>query len=214
MPSDTQRGQILVSRTGDDTLRVLCCVLCVCVLCLCFCVCCWCAMCGCWRVCWCVCCCWCVTLTPPLPLRPPSSPSPHTHTPLLVCTFKRPLLFFKTSLMCSGTSPASVTTCARGAGTHGDVLNVHTGVFSVPHHTARTHHGHNEIHTRHNNHHHNNTQGDRERRQRKRTREEKTRQDKRRRDKTRRQEKMKVEIERREERRQEDRRCKRKEETR
>ena len=25
----TLRGQILVSRTGDDTLRVLCCVLCV-----------------------------------------------------------------------------------------------------------------------------------------------------------------------------------------
>ena len=30
-------------------------------------------------------------------------------------------------------------TCARGAGTHGDVLNVHTWVFSVPHHTAHTH---------------------------------------------------------------------------
>ena len=25
----TLRGQLLVSRTGDDTLRVLCCVLCV-----------------------------------------------------------------------------------------------------------------------------------------------------------------------------------------
>ena len=30
----TLRGQILVSRTGDDTLRVLCCVLCVCALCV------------------------------------------------------------------------------------------------------------------------------------------------------------------------------------
>ena len=32
----------------------------------------------------------------------------------------------------------SVTTCGRGAGTHGDVLNVHTEVFSVPHQTAHT----------------------------------------------------------------------------
>ena len=28
--------------------------------------------------------------------------------------------------VCTGTTPACVTTCARGAGTHGDVLNVHT----------------------------------------------------------------------------------------
>ena len=36
--------------------------------------------------------------------------------------------------------------CGRGVSTHGDVLNVHTGVFSVPHHTrhtAHTHHDHN-----------------------------------------------------------------------
>ena len=32
----TLRGQILVSRTGDDTLRVECCVLCVCALCVVF----------------------------------------------------------------------------------------------------------------------------------------------------------------------------------
>ena len=30
----TLRGQILGSRRGDDTLRVLCCVLCVCALCV------------------------------------------------------------------------------------------------------------------------------------------------------------------------------------
>ena len=35
-------GQILASRTGEDTLRVLYSVLCVCALCF---VCCWCAMC-------------------------------------------------------------------------------------------------------------------------------------------------------------------------
>ena len=29
--------------------------------------------------------------------------------------------------VCTGTTPACVTTCGRGAGTHGDVLNAHTG---------------------------------------------------------------------------------------
>ena len=31
--------------------------------------------------------------------------------------------------MCTGTTPACGNTCARGAGTHGDVLNLHTEVF-------------------------------------------------------------------------------------
>ena len=31
--------------------------------------------------------------------------------------------------MCTGTTPACGNTCGRGAGTHGDVLNVHTGAF-------------------------------------------------------------------------------------
>ena len=53
--------------------------------------------------CWCWCWCWCVTLTP-LP------------TPLPVCTFKT-------------SPPACGNTCGRGAGTHGDVLNVHTVAF-------------------------------------------------------------------------------------
>ena len=73
----SQHWQILVSRTGDDTLRVLCCVLCVCSLCV-VCVCCWCARCWCW--CWC----WCVTLTHLF--SSPSSPSSPTHTPHKVAT--------------------------------------------------------------------------------------------------------------------------------
>ena len=84
----TPRGQILVSRTDDATLRVLCCCGgCCCVECV-----------SLWS--------WCGTLK--------------TH-------------------VCTGTTPACGNTCGRGAGTHGDVLNVHTGVFSVPHHTTRTH---------------------------------------------------------------------------
>ena len=39
--------------------------------------------------------------------------------------------------VCTGTTPASVTTCGRGAGTHGDVLNVHTRFSAC--HTHRTH---------------------------------------------------------------------------
>ena len=31
--------------------------------------------------------------------------------------------------MCAGTTPACGNTCGRGAGSHGDVLNVHTGAF-------------------------------------------------------------------------------------
>ena len=31
--------------------------------------------------------------------------------------------------MCTGTTRTCVTTCGRGAGTHGDVLNLHTEVF-------------------------------------------------------------------------------------
>ena len=114
----------MVSRTGDDTLLVQCCVLCVV------------------RVVGVQC----------------------VGVGVCVC-------------VCVGVG-VGVTTCGRGASTHGDVLNAHTGVFSVPHHTARTHHGHNDIHTRHNNHHHNNTrtQGQRET-ERDRERQRETRQD-------------------------------------
>ena len=41
-----------------------------------------------------------------------------------VCTFKN-------ASVCTGTTPACVTTCGRGAGTHGDVLNLHTEVFGT-----------------------------------------------------------------------------------
>ena len=35
--------------------------------------------------------------------------------------------------VCTGTTRTCVTTCARGAGTHGDVLNLHTEVFGDGH---------------------------------------------------------------------------------
>ena len=62
--------------------------------------------------------------------------------------------------VCTGTTHTCFNMCARGAGTHGDVLNVHTGtcgvdtrVFQrVTHHTPHTTH-----HTTHNNTTHNNT---------------------------------------------------------
>ena len=50
--------------------------------------------------------------------------------------------------VCTGTTPACGNTCARGAGTHGDVLNLHnTRMFFLrakprhtPHHTHTQHH--------------------------------------------------------------------------
>ena len=78
----------------------------------------------------------------------------------------------------------------RFACTHGGVLNPHTGVFSVPHHTAHTHHDHNHSHSHNDTHHrphqrhhmHSHTQHHTET-QTERDREEKT--EKRERDKTR-----------------------------
>ena len=70
-------------------------------------------------------------------------------TLMLLCLHRVPV--------CTGTTGTCFNTCARGASTHGDVLNLYTGFFSVPHHTARTHHDHNDIHTRHNNHQHKDT---------------------------------------------------------
>ena len=40
-------------------------------------------------------------------------------------TLKTPV--FQYVPVCTGTTPASGNTCGRGAGTHGDVSNVHTG---------------------------------------------------------------------------------------
>ena len=50
--------------------------------------------------------------------------------------------------VCTGTTRTCVSACTRGAGTHGDVLNAHTGAFwmdtrrsfSAPHHTTHTAH--------------------------------------------------------------------------
>ena len=72
-----------------------------------------------------------------------------------------------------GTTRTCWKACARVAGIHGDVLNVYTEVFSVPHHTA---------HTQHNTHRHNTTQHHTQHHTEKRERE---------RDRERRQEKMK-----------------------
>ena len=45
--------------------------------------------------------------------------------------------------VCTGTTRTCVSICARGAGTHGDVLNRDTGVFTTPHHN----HDHDHSHT-------------------------------------------------------------------
>ena len=37
-------------------------------------------------------------------------------------------MYIQNFSVCTGTTPACVTTCGRGAGTHGEALNVHTGV--------------------------------------------------------------------------------------
>ena len=54
--------------------------------------------------------------------------------------------------------PHVANTCARGAGTHGDVLNLHTEVFSAcqaaPHSTPHTHTTHNTAHNTHTHHTH------------------------------------------------------------
>ena len=71
---------------------------------------------------------------------PPSLIPLHTHPRLSPCVrSERPPCVHSKRPVCTGTTPASDTTCGSGVGTHGDVLNVFTGVFSVPHHTARTH---------------------------------------------------------------------------
>ena len=55
-------------------------------------------------------------------------------------TWKNPCVDSKTLrvsiqnvLVCTGTTPTCATTCVRGAGTHGDVSNVHTGRFEWTH---------------------------------------------------------------------------------
>ena len=192
----TLREQILVSRIGDDTLRVLCCVLCVaCVVGV-----------QCVGVGVCV-----LVLVLVCHADPPLFPSSPPTSPLSVCTPKtRPVCTFQASLCVPAPRP-QVLPHAGMVPLQTDVLNVHTGVFSVPHHTARTHHDLNDMHTRQNNNHNNKRrQGQRDRegeteknseretRQHK-TREDETREEKRRKEKRReakRREKMKEKMKR------------------
>ena len=51
-----------------------------------------------------------------------------------------PRVFVQNVPVCTGTTRTCVSTSVRGAGTHGDVLNVNTEGFSVPHHTRHTAH--------------------------------------------------------------------------
>ena len=58
--------------------------------------------------------------------------------------------------VCTGTTRTHVSTCGRGAGAHGDVLNVHTETCSVDtlgfQRVTRTHHDNNDTHkTQHDN---------------------------------------------------------------
>ena len=91
--------------------------------------------------------------------------------------------------VCTGTTPTCVTTCGRGAGSHGDVLNPHTGFFSACHTTHHTPHHNTTLHStaQHNTHHNTQqgttTRGDRDRqRQRERDRERRQRKKERRED--------------------------------
>ena len=43
--------------------------------------------------------------------------------------FNVPRVYIQNVPVYAGTTRTCVETCARGAGTHGDVLNVHTGTF-------------------------------------------------------------------------------------
>ena len=66
-----------------------------------------------------------------------------------------PVCGFKNVPVCTGTTRTCFNTCARGAGIHGDVLNVHTAAllkpntvfFSVPQHTHTNTHTNTHIHT-------------------------------------------------------------------
>ena len=114
---------------------------------------------------------------------PPCQPCVHS---------KRARVYVQNVPVCTGTTRTCVSTCARGAGTHGDVLSGHTGFHGatqhIPHHTTDRTHTTTQDTTQYNN---TTTtpHGDRERqRQRETDREEKTaeeRQEKRRQNKTR-----------------------------
>ena len=89
------------------TCDVCCCVYmwCLCGVCVCLCV--WCGV---------VCAVWCGTLKTP------------------VCRLKTPPCVHSKRPVYAGNTRTCVETCTRGAGTHGDVLNVHTeSVFKSTH---------------------------------------------------------------------------------
>ena len=44
---------------------------------------------------------------------------------------KKPSVYVQNFTVCTGTTHKRVSTCARGAGKHGDVLNAHTGTCGV-----------------------------------------------------------------------------------
>ena len=52
---------------------------------------------------------------------------------------KRPRVYVQNLPVCTGTTRTCVETCARGAGTHGDVLSGHTEFRSVSHTNTHTH---------------------------------------------------------------------------
>ena len=56
------------------------------------------------------------------PALPSPLPPPCVHS-------KRPLVYVRNVSVCTGTTRICVITCGRGAGTHGDVLNLHTEAF-------------------------------------------------------------------------------------
>ena len=175
----TLRGQILVSRTGDDSLRVVCCVLCVCAFCVvrlcvvrCVCARCVCVV-GVQRVGVGVC----VVLVLVCHTDPvPSSPSPRVYVQNV------PSVYRHHARKCYHMRAWCRYTRRRFQCTH--------GFSSVPHHTTRTHYDHNVTHTQDTTTTTTTTHGDRaretERRQRKKTAKED-------RDKTRRQENMEEE---------------------
>ena len=47
------------------------------------------------------------------------------------CVRSKLRVYVQNVSVCAGTTPACVTTCGLGAGTHGDVLNLHTEVFGT-----------------------------------------------------------------------------------
>ena len=139
-PCKTPAGTAARRTLLDASFGVVCCAFVRCALCV---------VCvlvsnvwvlACVLMCWCWCWCWCVTLTPPLPPSPPSHPSlPCLRSKRPPCVHsKRPRVYWHHARKCYHMRAWCLYTRGRFECTH--------GVFSVPHHTARTDHDHNDIH--------------------------------------------------------------------